>query len=159
MALSLNTIRNGIQTSIYGRRLGLTITNELLVGFNGVREVIEDLTTVPTTLAAFGVSVVGVTGSSQGPVQHFLPVPIAGVEKTIILNTTSTASHQFLSTANGASIRSASDGSTKSLVNMLGGGGALTLLGLSSAAWVVKGLGVGAASSGATPNISYTTST
>jgi hypothetical protein len=95
---------------------------------------------------------VTVTGSSQGPVQYTLPAPAPGVMKTLSLDSTSTASFQFLSTANGASILAASDGTTKSLINLVGQGGSAILLGMSTAIWRVL-------AQASTGGVSYTTST
>jgi hypothetical protein len=151
MAKLLETLRSAINTSVFGRRLGLT-QDDYLVGFKSPQLQVEDLSTTPTTLAAYGHSRVTVTGSSQGPVQHFLPVPVPGVIKTLSIDTTSTASHQFLSTANGASILAASDGTTKSLINFVGQGGSAVLIAVSSAIWRVL-------AQASTGGVSYTTST
>ncbi len=138
MAQSLETLRSQNNTSIYGRRLGLTY-DDYLVGPKDLKLAIEDIqTTVATTAAAYGITRVLTTGSSQGPVQHFLPAPIPGVEKVILLQSTSTGSQQFLSTANGAAIIAASDGTTKGVVNLVGPGGSITLVGLTTALWGVK---------------------
>lgn len=151
MATLLETLRGQLLTSIFGRRLGID-PNEYLVGPKDIRKQIEDLTTTPTTVAAYGMSLVTATGSSQGPVQHFLPAPVPGVLKHLALGTTSTGSHQFLSTANGASIKAASDGTTKSVINLVGQGGAVTLFGVSTAIWQVI-------ASVSTGGVTYTTST
>lgn len=149
MALLNEQLRNLLMTSIFGRRLGLD-SNDYVVGPRDIRNQVEDLTTVPTTVAAFGVSRVVNTGSSQGPVQHFLPAPVVGIQKILLLTSTSTGSNQFLSTANGASILAASDGTTKGVVNLIGQGGSVTLEGVTSAIWAVVGTSGG---------VSYTTST
>lgn len=152
MALSLESLRSLGLTNLFGRRLSLD-SNDYLVGPRDLRRQIEDISsTVATTLAAFGITRILTSGSSQGPTQHTLPTPIPGVTKHIVMNTTSTGSVQFLSTANGASILAASDGTTKSLVNLLGQGGSVTLQALSSAIWAV----VGYTSTG---SVTYTTST
>lgn len=154
MAFLNETLRSLGLTSIFGRRLMLD-PNDYIVGPRAVRTQIEDLTTVATTLAAFGMSRVTATGSSQGPVQYTLPAPVPGVIKRLALATTSTGSYQFLSTANGASILSASDGTTKSVVNLIGQGGVVTLFGVSTSVWQV----VTQTGSTGVPNVSYTTST
>lgn len=158
MALSLTTIRNSILTSIHGRRLGLD-KNDCLVGPRGVVLEIEDLTTAPTTLSNYGIARIpaGFT-STQGVVQHFLPVPIPGVEKIIINQSTSTGSQQFLSTANGASINISSLGSTGGVVNIVGPGGRVHLVGLTTASWGV--INEGAYTSTALAKaVTFTTST
>lgn len=151
MATLREALRSLGLTTIFGRRLALD-TADYLVGPSDIRKQIEDLTTTPTTLAAFGMSRVTASGSSQGPVQYTLPAPVPGVLKHLALNTTSTGSYQFLSTANGASILAASDGTTKSLVNLVGQGGAVTLFAVSSAIWQVI-------ASVSTGGVTYTTST
>lgn len=150
MALLNETLRSLILTSIFGRRLGLD-SNDYLVGPKDMRNQVEDITsTVPTSVAAWGLTRILTSGSSQGPVQHTLPAPIPGLQKILVLNTTSTGSYQFLSTAAGASILAASDGTTKALVNLIGQGGAVTLEALTTAIWAVVGSAGG---------VSYTTST
>jgi hypothetical protein len=137
MALTLTTIQNSVLTSIYGRRLGLD-SNARLVGPRGYVLEIEDITsTVATTASAFGLTRVMTSGSSQGPTQHNLPAPTAGVEKIIVMTSTSTGSQQFLSTPNGAAIYS-SAGTTAGFINFVGPGGYVQLIGLSTTAWAVK---------------------
>jgi hypothetical protein len=151
MASLLETIRNSIVTSLYGRRLGITGA-EFLVGQKDLQLQVEDLTTVATTVAGYGYSRVIATGSSQGPVQYTLPAPIPGVKWTGMINSTSTGSYQFLSTANGASIKAASDATTKALVNLIGQGGSVTLVGVTTSIWQV----IAYTSTG---GVTYTTST
>lgn len=158
MAQSLTTLRNNIITSIFGRRLGLQ-SDQTLVGPVGFKRVVEDINTTDVTTALFyGVTRVMTSGSSQGPTQSFLPAPVPGVEKYIVMHTTSTGSYQFLSTANGASILAASDGTTKSLLNFRGPGGSVRLMGLTTAVWAVVG-GMNVGSTDVVANVTYTTST
>lgn len=159
MALSLTTIRNGVVggfTSIYGRRLGISIIGDYVKGHGGQVLPIDDLTTTaPTTLTPGGLTRIAVSGSSQGPVQSFMPVPVAGLRKTIVNNSTSTGSYQLLSTANGASFLTCSDGTTKGVLNFIGPGGSVTLEALSTTQWAVTAQ-TGNTSLG---NVTYTTST
>lgn len=157
MALTITTIRNSIITSLYGRRLGLD-TNERLIGARGTVTEIEDITTVATTLSLYGISRLTATGSTQGPTQHNLPAPIAGVEKTVLMLTTSTGSQQLLSTPNGAGVHISSLGSTGGVVNFIGPGGCITLIGISSTQWAVKHRG-DITSTALGNSISFTTST
>jgi hypothetical protein len=158
MAQSLETLRSNQVTPIYGRRLGFQ-QDETLSGPKEIKLAIEDInTTVPTTALAYGVTRVLTSGSSQGPTQHFLPAPIPGVRKYLGMGSTSTGSQQFLSTANGAAIMAASDGTTKGVLNFRGPGGFVQLLGLTTAIWqVVGGMNVG--STDVVANVVYTTST
>jgi len=152
MAQSLETLRNNNITSLWGRRLGLQF-DETIAGAKELKLAVEDITsTVPTTLIGYGVTRVLTSGSSQGPVQHFLPAPVPGVRKIILMNSTSTGSYQFLSTANGASIIAASDATTKSLINFVGQGGVVQLVGLTTAIWAVT-------AQASTGGVTYTTST
>lgn len=156
MAFTTEQLKRAIKTSLYGRRIGLD-ANDYIVGPPDIRNQIEDISsTVATTISAFGLTEILTSGSSQGPVQHNLPAPIPGVQKIIGLNTTSTASFQFLSTPNGASILTASDGTTSGVVNLKGPGGVVTLEGISTSKWMTVGV-----SWGTTTNqlVSFTTST
>jgi hypothetical protein len=156
MAQSLETLRSSKIKSIYGRELGID-KDGYLVGAPDLKKIVEDLTTsTGATIAAYGVARILTSGSSQGPVQYNLPAPVPGVEKTICLISTSTGSHQFLSTPAGASIFNATAGTTANAVNMVGPGGSVTLIGLTTAIWGVKGQ-AGSTASGGMPT--YSTST
>ena len=158
MAQSLETLRGNNVTPLYGRRVGLQ-TDETLAGPKEMKLAIEDfLTSVATTALPYGLTRVQTSGSSQGPVQHNLPAPIPGVRKYIVMHTTSTGSIQFLSTPNGAAILSASDGTTKSVLNFIGPGGSVQLLGVTTALWTVVG-GMNVGSTNVTAQVNYTTST
>jgi hypothetical protein len=149
MAFSLNSLRQSIATSIFGSRLGLD-SNDFVVGPKGHRVQIEDLSTTAVTVANHGMSRVITSGSSQGPTQHTIGLPVVGGFKYLSVTSTSTGSAQFLSS--GCSILAASDGTTKAVVNLLGQGGVVTLFGITTAAWQVI-------SSVSTGGVSYTTST
>jgi hypothetical protein len=134
MAFSLEDARQEIQTSIHGRRFGLD-DSDYVVGPKDIRSAVQDVTTVPTTVNGYGTVRVAVTGSSQGPVQHFLPTPKPGNTVTLVNASSSTGSHQFLSTANGAAIVGGTIGTTRGVVNLVDAGASVTLRGLSSALW------------------------
>lgn len=137
MALTGTTLKNQIVTTLFGRRIGLD-SNDYLIGPKEHRKEIEDITTTnPTTASAYGVTRISGLGSTHGPVQHNLPAPVPGVEKTLIMNCTSTASQQFLSTPNGAAIYS-SLGTTGGVVNFVGPAGYHVLIGISSTIWATK---------------------
>jgi hypothetical protein len=141
MAQSLETLRSSKIKSIYGRELGID-KDGYLVGAPGLKQVIEDVTTASTAtqLRSDGVAQVLTSGSSQGPVQIQLGAPQPGVRKTIISRTTSTGSHQFLSTPAGAAIYSATAGTTVGVVNLVGPGGSVTLIGITTAIWGVESM-------------------
>lgn len=159
MAQSLETLRRSLLTHLFGRRLGLT-KDDLLAGAKDIQKAVLDIsTTVPNTaVPAYGLTRVMTGGSSQGPTQHNLEAPIPGVEVQLLLTSTSTGSAQFGSTANGASIVNASAGTTVGWVNLLGPGGSITLIGLSTSQFGVKCM-YDQSSTAGVRNISHTTST
>lgn len=139
MAQSLQTLRNSIVTSVHGRALGLD-KDGYLVGPTALKDVVEDLTTATTgtTLLPYGIARQTATGSSQGPTQHALPLPTPGAWKVLTVMSTSTGSHQFLSSGSGAEIFWSTLGSSGgTCVNITGGGGAAILVGLTTAKWSV----------------------
>lgn len=158
MAQSLETLRSNMQTSIFGRRLGLDDA-DFMVGPKDIKGTIEDLTTATTgtDVTAYGTAQFS-TAAGTGPVQHRLAAPVPGVMKKLINGSSSTASLQFLSTPNGASIVSASDGTTKAVVNLLGPGASVTLIGLTTAKWGVVAMYDQSSTLGVR-SVSFTTST
>lgn len=157
MAYTTEQLGRERMTSIHGRRLGLD-RRDFLVGHRGERVPVEDLTTVATTLAHGGISRISGLGSSQGPVQHNLPIPVIGTRKVIIMDCTSTGSQQFLSTPNGAAIFISSLGTTGGVINFIGPGGRIVLRAVSTAAWSVESEGP-YISTALGKAITYTTST
>jgi len=151
--------RARMRTSIYGARLGLD-DDGMLIGPPALKRDVRTISsTIPNTnVYPHGFTRITVTGSSQGPTQHNLAAPIPGVEVTLMLNTTSTGSQQFGSTAAGAAIMTASAGTTAGWVNMLGPGGSITLVGLTTALWGVREM-YDQSSTAGVRNISFTTST
>lgn len=157
MAQSLETLRHSA-VSIRGRRLMID-RNDFLIA-KPTKQIIEDVTTGSsgTTQSNHGISRVTATGSSQGPVQVPLAAPEPGVEKTLVLGTSSTASYQFLTTPAGAAVMHSSAGTTAGVINLLGPGAVITLIGVTTALWQVKSEG-GYNSTGMGKNVSFTTST
>jgi hypothetical protein len=145
MALTLTTIRNSNVKSIHGRELGIDASG-YLVGPPGMVQAIEDVDAA-TTLAAHGISRLVTSGSTSNR-QHNLPTPVPGIRKTIVLTSTSTGSQQLLSTPNGAAIFS-SAGTTANAANLVGPGGFVVLVGITTAVWAVE----------SAQNTTYTTST
>jgi hypothetical protein len=111
-ALSLETLRNAIRTSIYGRRLGLdniadqagppvgagasALRGGFLVGVYGMRLPVQTpTTTTPTTLVPAGYIELGATTAST----NTFAAPIPGAEVTITQTATSTLGHQIKLTA------------------------------------------------------------
>ncbi len=158
MAQSLETLRNNNITSIFGRRMGLQQDETLVV--KAVKESIQDLTTASsgTAVTAYGVAQVTATGSTQGPVQYLLDAPIPGVEKTLVLNSSSTGSFQFLTTAAGAAVLNTTAGTTSGVINLLGPASFVRLMAVSTARWVVTAMS-GYGSSAGVNAVSFSTST
>lgn len=126
------------QTSIHGRRLALDRL-DYIVGPRGLREPVTDLTTVGTTLNNGGIY--RITATSTGPVTHNMPVPRIGARLMIFNQSTSTASHQFLSTPNGGAFIISSLGTTGNVLNNVGPAGTISLRAVSTVNWVVESIG------------------
>lgn len=153
MATLLEALRAKIRTSIHGRRIGLDDI-DYLVGPKSLREQVEDIsTTAATSASPFGVTRVLTSGSSQTG-SYTLQAPIPGVRKTLVLNSTSTGGQQF--TATNATIYSASDGTSKAVVNLYAPGAAVQLEAVTTDRWVVVGGSLGTTT---TPLVTFTTST
>lgn len=147
MAFTLRQLRDRVLTSIHGRRLGLD-SDDFLVGPKALRLETFDLgTSVATTLSAWGSYVVTTAFSStMGTLQHNLPIPFAGAELKLFMRSSSTASIQFLSTPNGASILSGSAGTTANAITFRQQGAGVHLVGLSTDAWGIAGKSFGVSS-------------
>ena len=143
-ALSLDTLRRAIRTSIYGSRLGLDTTADeanvvggslarggMLVGMPGIRLPIQTIsTTVVSSIYASGyVEFSATTGSS-----YMLKAPIPGCE--VIFHQTSTSTIGFIVASSGANFNTTT-GSSPNVVNIHGQGASLRLVGLSTALWGV----------------------
>lgn len=146
---SLQSIRNEMLTSIFGRRLGLDI-NGSLVGALDIRVPADGWSsagsTFPSTglatMSVGGITVGGTTGSSgstaASPACQQLPAPMPGLFKTLFnastafftVGTTAAAAY-FLSTG--------SAGSTYQYCTLAAKGCNVTLVGLTTALWGVLG--------------------
>lgn len=153
MALSLETLRSAILVSKHGRQLGLD-KNGYLIGMPSIREAVEDITTTAATSAIpYGITRVLISGSSQGG-RNTLQAPVVGVTKTLVLNSTSTGGQHF--TATGATIYTASAGTSSAVVNLYAPGASVVLTAVSTNRWVVTGGSLGTTT---TPLVTFTTST
>jgi outer membrane receptor protein involved in Fe transport len=157
MANLLEGIRNAIQTSIYGRRLGLT--NDFLAGVRGVIEPVEDLsTTAGTSAAPYGVTMVLTSGSSQVSLNSLQAPPSAGIRKVLRLQSTSTGTAQFQlsgpSIVVGASLTTL--GAT--VISLVKQNATASLLSLSTSVWALMNPASSLPSSEG-PGISFSTST
>jgi len=129
MALSLATIRNGIITSIHGRRLGFD-HNDVLVGTKAIKRPITDATSDTTGTALPNTGVVSVATTTDDT--WTLTDPIAGCEVTLATGTTSTGTHTITPAA--ATILT-SLGAAGDTITLIGGRASVTLLGLSTSQW------------------------
>lgn len=134
MAYLIETIRDRRHfRAIAGRNLMLS-KDATLVGFVGYERPIEDITsTVATSLANYGHTNFLVSGSSQLSA-NTLQSPMPGVEKTISLISTSTGNQIVRFT--DAVLYTASGGSGTTAVNLKGFGASISMIGISTGAWL-----------------------
>lgn len=137
--LALETLRNQIRTSLYGRRLGLDTTPDqttaaggvlprggFLVGVMGMRLPVQiNTTTVPTTLYPSGYIELGATTAST----NTIAAPIPGAQVTITQTATSTLGHQIKLTVGNFN---SSTGSSNISAFFWGQGASMTFVGLST---------------------------
>lgn len=147
MALSIDTMRDLIRTSLFGRRFGID-QDEFLVGQNGIKLVIADLTSASTATAIPASGYVTITGTSLlTSAQTFLLTnPIAGAQVNITnLNANSSVGSPgstaltMIRPSTAFVIRS-SEGSTGTTINLTPGQ-SIVLVGLSTALYQVFGRG------------------
>lgn len=133
MALSLETLKNGILTSIHGRRLGLD-KDETLVGPKHMKRQVTDATsdTTGTALPNHGINSV-VTSTND---TWTLTDPYGGAEVTLITGSSSTGIHTI--TCAAATIRS-TNGIAGANVVLTGAGASMSLLGISTGVWATVG--------------------
>ncbi len=133
MALSLETLRNQIVTSIYGRRLGFDSAGRL-VGHEGERIRHDDATSDTTGTEIRGDGWTNVDTSTDDT--WLLSNPIPGAFKYIYTGSTSTGIRTILRKDNTFAIRT-SAASTLTTIVAQGGGLLLTLFGVSSALYAI----------------------
>lgn len=133
MAFSLETLRNEIVTSVYGRRLGLDSVGRL-IGHEGMRipEVDATSDTTGTAITGYGWTNVDTTTDDTWT----LSAPVKGAFKYIYTGSTSTGIRTIKRADNSFAIRSSAD-STGTTIVAQGGGLLLTLFGLTSAIYAV----------------------
>ena len=142
MAQSLETIRNQILTSIFGRRLGLD-PNDYLVGQKDIKHVVTDLTSASTATAIPAHGFVSYTGTSlatttaNAGATFLLSNPVTGVSVTVFNVNALTSAGSPGSTAftmirpSTAFVILSSEGTTNTTVNVAAGC-AVTLTGLTT---------------------------
>ena len=143
MAQSLNTLRSSLLTSIFGRRLGLTV-DECLAGPKALKNQVVDLTSASSAqeLAPYGTVVARISGSITTATQPAFTIgnPIPGVDLHLCYAQTSQAATagstalSFIRASTAFYIQS-TDGSTGCVV-LLTQGSACTLRGLATDAYM-----------------------
>jgi hypothetical protein len=134
---------NKINTSIYGRRLGLQIGStpqtgsnngelNFLVGPDAIRLPLSTADSTGTPSIPAGVTVLVGTSVASTPVYQLDP-PVAGVKKYVVFSSTDSA--LYIRTANGEYILGSSIGSSCTTIRS-SGGGAVELVGISTSQWV-----------------------
>lgn len=149
-----NTIRNSAATSLYGRRLGLMLPNDILQGASDIRRPIVAATsdTTAALIPGYGFNTVDTTtddGWMLGP-------PVPGCKCELFTATTSTGTRTITmgstigtgaATTNWAIMSSA--GAAYNTITIKGGGQYLELVGLSSALYGIVTRGTGGIASSA----------
>jgi len=131
---------NNILTSIYGRRLGLqafstaqsgaAVNAEFLVGPDGLRLGLTTNESTGTAMNPAGVSVLVGTSVASTPVFTLAP-PIPGVKKVVVFGSTDSA--LYAKAASGCAIAGTSLGTTGATAIRSSGGGAIELMGRTTA--------------------------
>lgn len=134
MAISLESIRNKILTSIRGRRLGFD-ESDFLAGPKDMRKAVSAATsdTTGTTLVNYGFHTVSTTTDDGWSLQD----PVPGVAVRIATATTSTGLHAITPAA--ATIVS-TNGTAGSSITLVGAGSFIELMGISTAQWIVSSI-------------------
>lgn len=143
MASLLETLRNSIQTSVFGRRLGLNPT-EYLVGPRDLQRQVIDLSSASTAtvIPAFGIVHLLLTtaATSAAGGGFILSTPVPGVSVKIVNDYTSTGAlgstaATLLRPSNAVAIQS-SEGTTMTTI-VMSSQGMVELTGLSSAIYQI----------------------
>ena len=146
MAISIDYLKDQIQTSVHGRKLGLDATG-LIVGGQGERIPVTDATsgTTATTIPGYGFTSVDTTTDDT----WLLAAPVRGAFKYLYTGSTSTGIRTIKRADNSFAIQSSAN-STGTTIVAQGGGLSLTLFGVSSAIYAVVSRGVGFSSAAST---------
>jgi len=138
MAFSIRQLRDGVLTSIHGRRLGLG-ADDYLQGPKELRTEVEDITTTAaSSFAPYGTTVILTSGSTQLG-EYTLQAPVPGTRKRIFLNSTSTGC--MLVRASGGALFLGASMSTlgSTVINFLGAGANVILEAVSTSKWLIFG--------------------
>ncbi|CAB4223273.1 hypothetical protein UFOVP1670_11 [uncultured Caudovirales phage] len=154
----IETLRNSILTSIYGRRLGLK-TGDFLVGPKDLAKGTQSLTSANSTATAvtnYGLTILDVTtaaastassiGTTELGCSWVMDAPEPGVIKTVMKQSATGGSTMPLVVefAAGVTAFNSSFTSTATGIMMNAVGQQVTLFGLTTAKWVVMSLSTGA---------------
>ena len=136
-----------ITKSLFGRQIGLQTMStaqsggsrgpaDFLVGPEYLRQGISTADTTSANLTAWGVAILVGTSVASTPV-YTLDPPIPGVKKTVVFGSTDSA--LYLKMASGVSIWGTSLGSSATAIRS-SGGGAVSLIGITTAAFAALGI-------------------
>jgi hypothetical protein len=157
MANLLESIRNSIQTSIYGRRLGLT--NDFLAGVRGTLDPIEDVqASAPSSAVPYGMTNILTSGSSQTGLFSLQAPPSAGIRKTLRLQSTSTGTQQFQLSGPSIVIGASLTTLGATVISLVKQNAIANLLSLSTSVWAFMG-GASSLASSDGPGVIFSTST
>src|SRR5882724_6438330 len=118
MAQLIETLRNQIMTSMWGRRFGFD-KDGFIIGQKGGRDQIEDFTTTAASSASpFGTTRALASGSSQNS-QYTLQVMPVGAMKILMQPTSTSTGVQTFTAASGVAFSNSSDGSTSAVISLL----------------------------------------
>jgi len=132
MAQTLQNIRAKTRTSIHGRQLGLA--DDFLGGVKDIRKVVTDVTTAGTVLPNHGFITLS---STLGTVAATLASPEPGVGVEIANISAEATGGWIITSASTAATFASSIGLAKTKLTFLNLGGAVSLMGISTAIWVV----------------------
>lgn len=145
-------------TSIFGRRLGLTMMTtpvtgsargpfDVLTGAEQVRAGVTTAETTGTRIAPHGVSFLNGTSAASSSV-YVLDPPVPGVRKTVVFSSANTP--QYLKTANGETFRTSADSTIATVILSTLTGAVVEMIGLTTAMWGFLGNGTTVVSRAAT---------
>lgn len=134
MALSLETLKNGILTSLHGRRIGLD-NDATLVGPKHMKRAVTDATsdTTGTALLNYGINSVVTTTNDTWT----LTDPYKGAEVTLMTGSSSTGIHTITC---AAAVIYSTNGIAGANVVLTGAGACVNLVGISTSQWSVTSM-------------------
>jgi len=135
MAISLEQLRNKIQTSIFGRRIGLDNADHI-VGPRGIRLDVTEATSATTGTAITNSGLTTFTASTGAALGYTLAAPQPGVYKELVATSSSTKGTVIALTGS----LSSTAGSSTTAITFNGRGDRALLRGVSTAAWVALAL-------------------